>query len=362
MVPPTTPLSSPFTPPLRGQADVEFVPATKRNGDTVTTTIKVKNLASGPIARLTIDETWFDKGQNIVAGGKGTLEKMLAPGAVDTITIQTAWNKNMNGNGWNFSHANGTVKPRRVAKIEGAASTPAKPAATEQVQAKPANWNMLNASEQVYWREHGTLPPSVLTPNVWRIPPGPAATTSTGCGRACGQLWNAEDFAASQRETEKLEREIAELDRQSNALSRISRGTQRPYAPASNSPLSVPSTSNRSSSGTSNRIGPFTFYNDSNGVSGTANRIGSTTFYNYSDGASGTANRIGQTTFYNFGNNKGDTSTGTSTTIGQFQFHNFSDGVTGTSNQVGGFTFHNFSDGTNCTTNRIGSFVYTNCN
>ena len=55
-------------PPFKGQADVEFVPASKRNGDTVVTTIKVKNLAAGPIARLTIDETWFDKGGNIVGG------------------------------------------------------------------------------------------------------------------------------------------------------------------------------------------------------------------------------------------------------------------------------------------------------
>lgn len=64
---------------------------------------------------------------------------------------------------------------------------------------------------------------------------------------------------------------------------------------ASSRPLHVPSTSNRSLAGTSNRIGPFTFYSDSNGVTGTANRIGSTTFYNYSDGVSGTSNRIGST-------------------------------------------------------------------
>ena len=112
-------------PPFKGQADVEFVPASKRNGDTVVTTIKVKNLAAGPIARLTIDETWFDKGGNIVGGSKGALEKMLAPGAVDTITIQTPWNKNMNGNSWNFSHANGTIKPKKVKSFDAAKEPPA---------------------------------------------------------------------------------------------------------------------------------------------------------------------------------------------------------------------------------------------
>ena len=116
-------------PPFKGQAEVEFVPATKRNGDTVTTTIKVKNLASGPIARLKVDETWFDKGGNVVGGSNGTLEKMLAPGAMDTVTIQTPWSAKMNGNSWNFSHANGTVKPKKVKSFDAVKEPAAKPAA-----------------------------------------------------------------------------------------------------------------------------------------------------------------------------------------------------------------------------------------
>ena len=106
-------------PPIKGQAEVDYMqPVTKRNGDVVTTLVRVKNTSSGPIARLTIAETWFDKGGTIVGGGQGSLDKILNPGAVDTITIQTPWNAKMNGNSWNFTHANGTVKPRRVAKID----------------------------------------------------------------------------------------------------------------------------------------------------------------------------------------------------------------------------------------------------
>src|SRR5262249_20911268 len=113
-------------PPIKGQAEVEFTqPATKRNGDTVTTLIKVKNVSSGPIARLTVSETWFDKGGAIVGGGQGYLEKILNPGSVDTVTIQTPWNAKMNGNSWNFTHANGTVKPRRVPKVEETKAPPA---------------------------------------------------------------------------------------------------------------------------------------------------------------------------------------------------------------------------------------------
>src|SRR4029077_5582613 len=64
--------------------------------------------------------------------GQGYLEKILNPGASDTVTIQTPWNAKMNGNSWNFTHANGTVKPHKVAKIDetkapaGGAKTQAK--------------------------------------------------------------------------------------------------------------------------------------------------------------------------------------------------------------------------------------------
>jgi hypothetical protein len=118
-------------PPIKGQAEIEFLtPVTKRNGDVVVTNIKVKNISQAPIARLSISETWFDKGQAQVASSSGSLDKALNPGAVDTVTIQTPWSAKMNGNSWQFSHANGTVKPRRVAKIEdsskGAKEAPAK--------------------------------------------------------------------------------------------------------------------------------------------------------------------------------------------------------------------------------------------
>jgi hypothetical protein len=116
-------------PPIKGQAEVEFTqPVTKKEGDSVVTTIRVKNMASAPIARLKVAETWFDKGGNIVGAGEGTLDKPLAAGAVDTVTIQTQWTAKMNSNSWNFSHANGTIKPKRVSKLDD----PAKAAAAKK--------------------------------------------------------------------------------------------------------------------------------------------------------------------------------------------------------------------------------------
>jgi hypothetical protein len=108
-------------PPFKGQADVEYTqPVTKKNGDNVVTTLKVKNVSPGPVARLKITETWFDKAGQVVSAGETTLDKPLPAGMVETITIQTPWSAKMNGNGYNFSHANGTVKPKRVAKLDDA--------------------------------------------------------------------------------------------------------------------------------------------------------------------------------------------------------------------------------------------------
>ena len=117
---------------FKGQAEVEFVSSSTKSGDSVVTTMKVKNLSNGPIARLKVDETWFDKNQQPVGGSTGILEKMLEPGAIDTLTIRTPWKAGMNGNSWQFSHANGPVKPHKVAKLDepkpgaAAAKAPAK--------------------------------------------------------------------------------------------------------------------------------------------------------------------------------------------------------------------------------------------
>ena len=108
-----------FTPPLRGEAQVQLMaPVTRRDKDLVTTRIVVKNVSSGPIARLTITETWYDKAGVVVAGGRGVIPGLLQPDEVQTVVIQTAYNAKMSSNNWNFTHVNGTVVPKRVPKID----------------------------------------------------------------------------------------------------------------------------------------------------------------------------------------------------------------------------------------------------
>jgi hypothetical protein len=122
-----------FTPPVKGAAEVELTkPVTSKVKDMVVTKITVKNVSPGPIARLTVDESWYDAGGALVAGGKGVINGLLQPGEIQTITIETPYSTKMKANQWVFSHANGTVpKPKRVDKLTPGTSTDAaaKPAA-----------------------------------------------------------------------------------------------------------------------------------------------------------------------------------------------------------------------------------------
>jgi hypothetical protein len=116
-----------FTPPVRGAAEVDFVRTpTKREGSTLVTKIQVKNMSNAPIARLTIDETWYDKNQNTIPGGKGVVNGLLQPGEVQTIEVKTPVNPNMASSMLQFSHANGTVpKPHLVKSFDAPAKEPA---------------------------------------------------------------------------------------------------------------------------------------------------------------------------------------------------------------------------------------------
>jgi len=116
-----------FTPPIRGSADVEFTkPDTKRDKDLVITKVTVKNVSTQPIARLTVEEIWYDKGGAIVGGGKGFINGLLGAGKVDTITIETPYSPKFNANNYKFTHANGPVTPKKVDKLENPDAPPAK--------------------------------------------------------------------------------------------------------------------------------------------------------------------------------------------------------------------------------------------
>ena len=124
-----------FTPPIRGAADVEFTkPVTKRDKDLVIDEVMVKNIATQPIARLTVESIYYDKGGQVIAGGKGFVNGLLQPGEVRTVRVETPYNPKMTSSNYKFTHANGSVTPKRVDKLvdpnaEAAKKPGAKPVA-----------------------------------------------------------------------------------------------------------------------------------------------------------------------------------------------------------------------------------------
>jgi uncharacterized protein YcfL len=104
--------------PVRGTAQILYLkPVSKREKDMIVTTIQVKNVSAGPIARLTIEEFWYDKAGNPVTGDKQFLKKPLMQGETATIVLNTPTNPKMDRNSYKFTHQNGDIKPTPVPKF-----------------------------------------------------------------------------------------------------------------------------------------------------------------------------------------------------------------------------------------------------
>ena len=113
---------------LKGEADIQYImdkPTVRKDG-TIVTRFQVRNMSNKAIARLTIEEFWYDKSGNPVSGDKKFIRKPLMPGEIGEIVLETPKQPNMDRNAFKFSHGNGTVpKPKSVKKFD----VPAEPAA-----------------------------------------------------------------------------------------------------------------------------------------------------------------------------------------------------------------------------------------
>ena len=108
--------------PVRGVAPVNFTkPVVKRGKvggkDFVITTMQIKNMASQPIAGLKVDDFWYDRAGGPLPSDSYRHPRPLQPGEVITVTLETPADPRMNRNQWQFSHANGEVKPSLVNKF-----------------------------------------------------------------------------------------------------------------------------------------------------------------------------------------------------------------------------------------------------
>jgi hypothetical protein len=105
--------------PVRGEAEIAYTkPNVQRKGATIVTTIRVKNISPGPIAGFRVDEFWYDKAGETVAGSPTfRLRKPLMPNEVVDVVLTVPVNPKMDRNQYKFEHANGKIKPKLLPKI-----------------------------------------------------------------------------------------------------------------------------------------------------------------------------------------------------------------------------------------------------
>jgi hypothetical protein len=107
-----------FVTPLKGEGTVLVLQGTSKYDPKlkeVTTTYKVKNTSSAPIAMLKMDEYWYEKGK-MVSTDTQRYKQPFQPGEVIEMTTHApaganpvGWSKNLT-----LSHANGKITAKAV--------------------------------------------------------------------------------------------------------------------------------------------------------------------------------------------------------------------------------------------------------
>jgi hypothetical protein len=107
-----------FIKPLKGTADVEFMEVSaKKVGDDIVTVLKIKNLSPSPVSLLKVDEYWYNKAQKLVTGDSAAYRKPFMPGETIELTIKAPYKSDIAVSQYQFSHAGGSVNPKRVKKL-----------------------------------------------------------------------------------------------------------------------------------------------------------------------------------------------------------------------------------------------------
>ena len=110
-----------FVTPLKGEGTVLVLQGTSKFDPKlkeVTTTYKIKNTSSAPIAMLKMDEYWYEN-KKMVSTDTQRYKQPFQPGEIIEITTHApapanpvGWTKNVT-----FSHANGKITPKAVKKF-----------------------------------------------------------------------------------------------------------------------------------------------------------------------------------------------------------------------------------------------------
>jgi hypothetical protein len=106
--------------PVRGDANVQITaPNTVVKGNDVVTTIRVKNVAKGPIAGLRVQENWFTKGNEALSGDEYRHPRPFQVNEVIQIVLTVPRARVVGArNQYQFSHVNGAIKYEVVKSLD----------------------------------------------------------------------------------------------------------------------------------------------------------------------------------------------------------------------------------------------------
>lgn len=104
--------------PVKGIATIQIIRSDpKRVKDDLVTKIKIKNMSSGSIALLKVDEYYY-KGKDVVTGDTQSYRKPFNPGEIIEITMRSPFKLGLTSSQYMYSHVNGKIDVKAVKKFE----------------------------------------------------------------------------------------------------------------------------------------------------------------------------------------------------------------------------------------------------
>ena len=110
-----------FVKMLKGTADIQFMQISSgKVGNEIVTVLRLKNLSPMAVSLLKVDEYWYDtsKPPKVVTGDSQPWRKPFMPGEVIELKMKSPYKPNLYMSQYQFSHAGGEVKIKKVKKFD----------------------------------------------------------------------------------------------------------------------------------------------------------------------------------------------------------------------------------------------------
>ena len=112
---PAAPARAKFVTPLKGEGTIDVLKGTsKRVGEDIVTTFKIKNTSTAPLAMMKIYEYCYYKEGKLVSSDTQRHRQPLQPGEIVEMETRAPSAPGASNANWTFSHANGKIKANSV--------------------------------------------------------------------------------------------------------------------------------------------------------------------------------------------------------------------------------------------------------